>query len=483
MNSIFEINPLLLIDFYKADHRRQYPDNTTLVYSNFTPRKSRVEGTEHLMFFGLQYLVKEYLINKFNNYFFSRPKDVVCAEYNRVMKYTIGGIPTEHIGQLHDLGYLPLKIKAVPEGTKVPLQTPCMTMWNTKPEFFWLTNYLETLFSAILWKPSTSATTASDFREILDFFADRTSDMLPFVAWQGHDFSFRGMSGLEDALMSGAGHLLHFNGTDTVPAIIFLEKYYDAELENELVGGSVPATEHSVMCAGGIHDEMTTIKRLLNLYPEGIVSVVSDTWDLWRVIDDYLPRLKDQIMSRPGKLVVRPDSGIPNKILNGDPDAGNELEKMGVLRILEKHFGSRTNSKGFKQLDDHVGTIYGDGIDRSELTRILTGMENNGYASTNSVFGLGSYTYEYVTRDTFGTVCKATYVEIDGVGYPIFKDPKTGAWKKSHRGLLAVNPDLSVSQNVTWDQEGGIMDVVFEDGKLKRNQSLKEIRKISGSFV
>jgi nicotinamide phosphoribosyltransferase len=472
------INPLLLIDFYKADHRRQYPQGTELVYSNFTPRKSRVAGTNHMTFFGLQYAVKEYLIGRFNEDFFWRAKASVVNEYQQFMERTLGSFPggSDHVADLHDLGYLPVKIKALPEGTRVPLQTPALTMWNTVPEFYWLTNYLETLLSAVLWKPCTSATTAGDFREIFDHFAEATSDMPEFVDWQGHDFSFRGMSGLEDAVMSGAAHLLHFTGTDTVPAIRFLEEYYGADLGKELIGGSVPATEHSVMCAGGSEGEMQTLERLLQLYPSGIVSVVADTWDLFRLVDDYLPRLKDKVMSRDGKLVIRPDSGIPNKILNGDPDAGSELERIGVIRLLDKHFGSTVNTKGFRQLDPHVGTIYGDGINREELLRIFTGMQSNGYASTNAVIGLGSYTYEYVTRDTFGTVCKATYVEIDGKPQPIFKDPKTGGWKKSHRGLLRVNPDLTTTQNVSWAEEGGMMEEVFEDGKLLREHTLQEIR-------
>ena len=475
-----KINPMLLIDFYKADHRRQYPVGTELVYSNFTPRKSRVEGTDHMIFFGLQYAVQEYLLHKFNEDFFARDRSEVVREYQTFMDATLGdGVVTaEHIGELHDLQYLPLHIKALKEGTRVPLQTPALTMWNTHPRFFWLTNYLETLLSALLWKPCTSATTAVDFYEIFEKFTNDTGADKEFIKFQGHDFSFRGMSGVEDALMSGAGHLLSFVGTDTVPAIRFLENYYGADIKSELVGCSVPATEHSVMCAGGAESEMDTLKRLLHLYPSGIVSVVSDTWDLFRLVDNYLPQMKEQIMGRDGKLVIRPDSGIPNKILNGDPDGGSELEKKGVVRILDEHFGSTENELGYRTLDPHVGTIYGDGINREELVRILSGLKHNGYTPTNTVIGLGSYTYEYVTRDTFGTVCKATYVEVNNTPRPIFKDPKTGAWKKSHKGLLAVNPDLSVSQNVSWDDEGGIMEDVFVNGKMKRFQSLSEIREI-----
>lgn len=471
-------NPLFLIDFYKADHRSQYPDGTTLVYSNFTPRKSRVPGVNHMTFFGLQAAIRKYLMEDFTMGFFGRPRNVIVDEYQYVMNRTLGPglIKTDHIAALHDLGYLPIQINAVKEGTNVPLQTPAFTIWNTHPDFFWLTNYLETLLSAVLWKPCTSATTAGNFKKVFNHFARATGGDLGFVPFQGHDFSFRGMSGVEDAQSSGAGHLLHFVGTDTLPAINWLRKYYNASLDDELIGCSVPATEHSVMCAGGEDGELQTIERLLRIYPKGILSVVSDTWDLFKLLDEYLPALKEQIMTRDGKLVIRPDSGTPNLIMNGNPDSHCELEKKGVLRILKEHFGGTTNEKGYFQLDPHIGTIYGDGIDTQELLRILDGMKKNGFASTNVVIGMGSYTYQYVTRDTLGTVCKATYVEVNGVGRPIYKTPKTGAWKKSHKGLLRVNPDLSVSEDVTWEEQGGMLEKVFKDGQLYRVESLKEIR-------
>ncbi len=473
-------NPIYMLDGYKTGHGPEYPDGTTLVYANFTARSSRVEGTGHMTFFGLQYAIQEYLINKLNEDFFQQPRNVIVDEYQNFMDAYLGPavVNAKYIGELHDLGYLPIKIKALKEGTNVPLQTPAMVLWNTHPDFFWLTNYLETLLSCLLWKPCTSATTAGDFRAIFDKYAELTSDMPDFVDYQGHDFSLRGMSGIEDGMMSGSGHLLHFVGTDTIPAIIFLEQYYGADRNKELIGCSVPATEHSVSCAGGRENELETISRLLDLYPTGILSYVADTWDLFKGVNEYLPALKNKIMARDGKLVVRPDTGKPHLILNGDPDSKDPLERMGVIRLLDKHFGSTVNSKGFRQLDPHIGTIYGDGIDRAELIRIFEGMMFNGYSSTNTVIGLGSYTYEYVTRDTFGTVCKATYVEVNGEPRSIFKDPKTGGWKKSHKGLLRVNKDLSVTQDVTWEEEGGIMDVVFEDGEMKRFQTLAEIREI-----
>ena len=248
------MNPLLLTDGYKVDHRRQYPTGTTLVYSNLTPRKSRIDGVDEVVFFGLQYFIKKYLIEDFQTYFFSQPKEKVVAEYSRRINNYLGEnqVGTKHIEDLHDLGYLPMVIKALPEGVRVPMRVPIITMYNTLPAFFWLTNYLETLASAVIWLPCTSATIAKQYREILDKFAKETSSTPEFVDWQGHDFSMRGMAGIEAGLISASAHLLSFKGTDTIPAISLLEKYYNADSDKELIGGSVSATEHSVMCMGTI---------------------------------------------------------------------------------------------------------------------------------------------------------------------------------------------------------------------------------------
>lgn len=202
------------------------------------------------------------------------PKADVLAFYTRRMNNYLGkdSITVQHIADLHDLGYLPLEIKALPEGCRVPMKVPMLTIRNTKPEFFWLTNMLETLMSAVLWKPCASATTAQQYRRTFVQYARDTvaENDLNFVPWQGHDFSFRGMSGVENAIMSGAGHLLSFSGTDTIPAIDFLEMYYGADSDRELVGGSVPATEHSVMCMGTQDNEIGAFEYLIgHVYPSG----------------------------------------------------------------------------------------------------------------------------------------------------------------------------------------------------------------------
>lgn len=217
------MNPLLLTDGYKVDHKRQYPDGTTLVYSNWTPRKSRIEGIDEVVFFGLQYFLKKYIIQDFDLHFFKQPKEAVVKKYARRINNYLGEnqVGTKHIEDLHDLGYIPMVFKALPEGASVPIRVPIFTMYNTIPEFFWLTNYFETLLSAVIWLPCNSATIAKQYRKVLDKYAEETSSIPEFVDWQGHDFSMRGMGGIEAAVTSAAGHLLSFTGSDTIPAIDF----------------------------------------------------------------------------------------------------------------------------------------------------------------------------------------------------------------------------------------------------------------------
>lgn len=563
------INPLNAIDFYKADHRRQYPEGTQMVFANFTPRSSHLtnltEEQDHVIFFGLQYFLTEYLSNSWNIGFFSKPKEEVVAAYKRRMDTSLGpdAIPMDHIEALHDLGYLPLEIRAVPEGSKVSIKVPCLTVHNTHPDFFWLVNYIESVLSCYLWKACVSATTANWYKKLLMDYAEKTGAPKDFVGFQGHDFSFRGMSGIQDAMLSGAAHLTSFVGTDSVPAIDFLEEYYGADAEKELIGCSVPATEHSVMCMGTKESEIETFRRLItDLYPSGIVSIVSDTWDFWKVITEYLPELKDTIMAREGnpianKVVIRPDSGDPVKIICGEMynsydtieeakeaeydlmhdtarDAcegsyclgedsythickvGDEFYKItgyfsydrhdktyyyidnygvdetkaelftptpefkGAIECLWDTFGGTVNEKGYKELDSHIGLIYGDSITPQRAKDILDGLEAKGFASTNVVFGIGSYTYQYTTRDTYGFAVKATYGKVNGEGRDIFKDPATdNGLKKSAKGLLkVVNGELidELSEQVWNMRQDCDLLTVFRDGYLFNQTNLADIR-------
>ena len=518
------MTPIIYSDYYKTEHHKQYPENTTMIYSNLTPRKSRMSGVDSIIVFGIQHFIKKYLLGKFQTEFFDKKWEDIDEEY----RFAIN-VDTEHIRRLHKLKYLPLKIKALPEGTRCPIRVPCMTIRNTHSDFYWLTNYLETLLSCQLWQPITSATIAAEYWKILSKYAKETTGNCDFVQWQAHDFSMRGMSSLESSILSGMGHLTSFTGTDTIPAIYALRNSYNAK---GLIGASVPATEHSVMCMGMKDDEQATFERLLDLYPTGILSVVSDTWDLWKVCTEFLPNLKEKILARDGKLVIRPDSGDPVDIICGleysstiqayERDGKyfakkrndnsininnyteiSQAEYKGVIELLWDVFGGKINEHGYKELDIHIGAIYGDSITLDRAKEICERLKAKGFASTNVVFGVGSYTYQYNTRDTFGFAVKATYGEV--TEYKVMGDISSGptptgpvgAWfldrreiwknpvtddgtKKSAKGLIQVYEKdgmIYMKDQCTWtEEEKGLLETVFLDGRLIREHSLDEIR-------
>lgn len=544
-----EINPTLLTDFYKISHGNtkacMYPVNTTNIYSNLTPRKSRMNGVNEIVVFGIQYFILEYLIEQWNKNFFCKmplgfespmtaasKRENTLKQYSRIMDFTMGHgtVSTLHLEKLHNLGYLPLKIKALPEGTLCPIGVPCLTITISEGHdeitlsnggFAWLVNYLETILSCTVWQPITSATIAHQYKKLLNYYAKETTGSTKGVQWQGHDFSMRGMSSLESACTSGAGHLLSFTGTDIIPAICFLEQFYGANVETEIVGASVPATEHSVMCMGTSSDEIGTFKRLLGTYPSGILSVVSDTWDLWKVLTEYLPQLKEEILARDGKLVIRPDSGDPVDIICGHeewtvvdgkyynldnrymPDSLIDDKDIpackGVIELLWDIFGGTINDQGYKILDPHIGAIYGDSITLARAEEICERLKVKGFASTNIVLGIGSFTYQYNTRDTFGFAVKATYGEIHHThrgplreiwteSREIFKDPITDdGTKKSKKGLLRVDMGsdgkLFCTDQCSKEQEtGGLLEVVFLNGELTSPQTLSGIRDKLASY-
>jgi len=528
------MNPLLLTDGYKTGHHQQYPKGTTLVYSNFTPRSNKYapKGCDKVVSFGQQ-MVMQQIHEAFQNEFFGKPKDVVCGEMKRELSmYLNTDYDVSHFESLHDLGYLPIIVKAIEEGTLVPIKVPVLTIYNTHPDFYWVTNYLETILSNLLWKPMTSATIAHQYRKVLTKWQEKTdAEKGWFIDWQGHDFSMRGMDSVEAVISSGVAHLTSFMGSDSLPAIYGARKYYGAKGP---ICGSVNATEHSVMCAGGKEDEVGTFRRLLDTYPTGILSVVSDTWDLWKVCTEHVVTLKEEIMARDGKLVIRPDSGDPVDILcglnvmteeefmkfvyssdydyNTDgigvlkdgkvyepevttwPDGSTEFagadidskpftipEQKGVIELLWDVFGGTINEQGYKVLDPHIGAIYGDSITIDRANEICARLEAKGFASTNVVLGIGSFTYQYNTRDTFGFAMKATYVEVNGEAREIFKDPITDdGTKKSATGLLSVHNhdgEYVLIDHCTWEGERiGSLQTIYKDGYFENVTTLTKIR-------
>lgn len=478
-----------------------YPEGLEHVESNYTNRKSRVDGISYVVNFGLQawLLERQEAWNKF----FSAPKAKVMKEYrDNTATFVSPGFSYKELEDLHDLGYLPLEFSQAPEGTLVPVGVPSILIKSTHKNFAWLVNYIESDLSAGIWHPSTVATLAWKLRRTFEEAAALTGGAQEAVDFQCHDFSYRGQVNREAAMSSGAAHLISFKGSDAVPAVPWVNYYYPGE--NGLVAASVPATEHSVMCAGGQDDEIETFRRLLRKYPSGILSVVSDTWDFWKVLTEYLPALKDEIMARDGKLVIRPDSGDPADIICGTSrtlkvteydiegnivsqrfsirDSDVTPEEKGAIEILAEIFGTTENYAGFKELDSHIGLIYGDGMFESRIRDINDRLKAKGFASTNWVAGIGSYSYQMVTRDTFGSAVKATFVEVNGKGRNIQKDPKTDdGTKKSATGRLAVgtyaNGNLYLIQGATDEEiERSVLQPVFRDGEFLKVQSFADVR-------
>lgn len=501
-------------DGYKTGHKFQYADGTEFVYSNFTPRSSKWAPVLREIFddkvvnFGLQYYIKDYIIDSWNETFFSIPKEIAVEMYRRRMDNYLGKgkVPTDHIAELWDLGYLPLSIKALPEGKRVNMRVPLFTVKNTLPKFFWVTNYIETTLSSDTWKLITNATLAFEYRKVIEYWARKTGYSGFLTKVLGHDFSARGMSGRYDAAITGMAHLVNFVGTDTLGAIEAAEAFYNADSDKELVGCSIPASEHAVMTFSGKDGEFALFKRMITeVYPSGMVSLVADGFDYWKVVTEYLPALKEIIENRPKcenglyKTVIRPDSGDNVRVaagylddevfpvrggyqIKGTDEVISDTERKGTIQILWDIFGGTTNEKGYKVLADCIGCISGEGWNLEKLNRVFAILEKKGFSSINLAVGLGSFGYTYCTRDSYSMAMKATWGQVNGVGRDIFKEPKTdGAFtKKSARGLLRVELEdgeykLYDSQTIEEESRGELKEV-FRDGKLLVDVSLAEIR-------
>jgi nicotinamide phosphoribosyltransferase len=451
----------------------QYPEGTNKVYSYLTARSDK--KIPFTVFFGLQYYLQEYL---------SQPitKDMVneFLEYRQMILGNESVAVTKKMNALAELGYLPIKIKAVKEGTVMPVKNVLMTITNTHPDFYWVVGFVESILLKV-WNTTTVASYSMKLRSLVNDMATKTCSNAFHTDWQVHDFGYRGCSSEETAALSGAAHLINFRGTDTVPAVKFLKEYYNG---SGLIGASVPASEHSVMCSFSREDEFKAFDNMLNLYPSGIVSIVSDTYNLWNVLQNFTVTLKDKILARDGKVVFRPDSGNPELILCGDPNAVEGTpEHLGAIRILDQVFGSTVNDKGYRELNPKVGLIYGDGMYFERFERILNKMQEMGYASSNLVIGVGGLLLQQHSRDDQGFAIKATYCEIQGEPREIVKDPITDSGKKSLKGMMSLfknedNGEYFTVDQVTEDDEArGCLEVVFENGKILRTQTLEDIRK------
>lgn len=481
-------NPMLLIDFYKAVHAEMLPENITKSVSYFTPRMSRVKRWDKVVMFGLQGFIKTYLIDYFNEEFFDKPFEEIIYEYKRIMDASLGkdAYKIDKIESLHKLGYLPIEIVALPEGTIVPMHVPMFGITNTHKDFAWLPQSLESLISAEMWHPMLAATVGMTYRGIVNHYYGLTCDDYIQRSKALGSFDFRGEECLESAVKAGAGWCLSFLNTATVPTIPYLEKNYFCDCTKEPVAYGSPSTEHSVMCSNYAvdGDEITLLRRLLTeIYPNTSFSAVLDSYDYWNIIDNILPQLKTEIMNHNGCMLMRGDSG----------DCVEVVTKT-VFKLWEE-FGGTVNSKGYKVLDPHVKAIYGDSITVQRCEEIYRILMKNGFACSNVALGVGSFSFQCIeedgvlkpfTRDTFSSCIKATYCEIDGKPTPIFKNPKDGGFKKSQKGCCRVytrcDGSIYYEDELTWEQatdyekRGNMLIPVFKDGELLKEQSLKEIR-------
>jgi nicotinamide phosphoribosyltransferase len=562
-----DASPMLLTDFYKSIHHFAYVPGLEYLVSYWTPRMTRIENIDKIVMFGMQALIKEHLIVAFYKNFFSRPWNDIEAEYIRIISHTMTkqAADTTELKKIYDLGYLPIEIRAVPEGTRVNVKTPMFEIRNTVKGFGWLVNYLETYISVNIWHPMTAATIAYRYREIVNEYYDKTVvGGIPSSACG--DFSMRGMAAKEASYRASAGHLLSFTGTATIPAIMGLEDYYNCDCTKEIVGKGVPSTEHSVMSSYGRDGEFECYRHLIeDVFPDGPLSIVSDTYDYWNVLTNYLPRLKDSIAKRNGKIVIRGDSGNPVDIITGELKAEdymivegltedkikayfkNKAEtdyswndayeswynvrigdyiynvkcyhelatdedgdsyysasvedvifekreltpaEKGTVELLMDVFGYAVNEKGYKVLPPYIGAIYGDSITVDRISEIYKRLADKKIAVSNVTLGIGSFTYQYNTRDTFGFALKATHSIVNGTERQIFKDPitdksKGNNFKKSQKGLCYVyfdGEDIRYRDELTFeDMENpeyadNMLTPVFRDGILLRDESLATIR-------
>lgn len=502
-----------VVDGYKLGHIDQYVEGTEVVYANMTPRSDKLarvlkhnkDGT--MVFFGLQKALKN-LKHQWETTFFSLPKDDVISKYSRRIKNYVGvdygDNQIEALSKLHDLGYLPLEIKGLPEGSFVNMQVPTITIKNTHKDFYWLTNYCETYLSCSVWHMCNAASLSREYYKTSKKFADITGADDFWVSIANHCFAARGQRGQEDAMDSGMAHLLFSVGTDTLWAIDGLEEYYNADSDKELIACSVNAFEHATATQRiayyrskgftkyPLEAEEESIKDICaRLYPKGIVSYVSDSEDYYGVLAEILPALKDEILSREEdslglcKFVVRPDSSpkTPLEVIIGDEYSDDPLHVKGSLQLLWDTFGGSINAQGFKVLNPKVGIIYGEAIDIELQELIYQEMVNKGWCVSNVLFGVGSWGFlDRSSRDNYSQALKGTHSVVHGKGISMQKNPKTAIGsKKSAKGLLRVekeNGKYVMYDNQTSRQEAqGELKTVFLDGNIVKETSLSEIRK------
>jgi nicotinamide phosphoribosyltransferase len=450
-----ENNVMLLTDSYKISHYKQYPSKTQFVYSYF---ESRGGIFEESVFFGLQYFLKKYFVGQVIT-----EEKIQQAKYFSALHFGKEGLYNEngwrYIQEKYN-GYLPVIIKAVPEGTVIPIKNVLITVECTDQNCYWLTNYIETVLVET-WYPTTIATNSRECKKIIKQYLEETGD-LEGLLFKLHDFGFRGVTCPENAAIGGAAHLVNFLGTDTIPGIIMANNYYNSGI----CGFSIEASEHSTITSWGKQNENQAYKNMLDQSPTGLVACVSDSYDIYNACANiWGGELKEQIMGRDGTLVVRPDSGNPLEVL------------LKVLNILWEKFGGIINEKGYKVLDPHIRIIQGDGVNLQMIRSILQMMKENGYSADNLAFGSGGGLLQMFNRDDMMFAFKCSYIVVDGHGYDVYKDPVTSKAKISKKGRLKLINDNGTFKTVNEFQPGkDLLVTVFENGNLITEYSFDEVR-------
>lgn len=434
-------NGISLIDSYKLGHGHQLKNEVHSLYTAGIARSSRIYGRRYIFPFLIDTAFSK-IKESYMEWAFDKSYSEKKALFDTVSERLGGACSDPRFDELRDYiikkGRLPIRAYSTKEGRAVPLGTPFLSVIATKP-FEWFGTFIETELLSRIWHPTTCLTTAFYIKKLLVHYSLETCDDNSHIPYQAHDFSARGHTSPEAALNASLAHLMLFSGTDNVNAAIIAE-------HNGISSSSIPATEHSVSCSYGPgQGEFEYLDTMLNLYSNRMVSIVAGTYDYFNFLTVVLASRVETIKQRDFKVVIRPDSGVPENIICGDPSAPvNSPEWLGTIRILDNLFGSTVNKKGYKVLNPVIGCIYGDGINIENINRILRRLASMGYASSNIVFGIGAYTYQGVTRGTYNFDYKTSYYETkDGSGVSLVKDPKTDPSKRSQEGLIGFAEDGS----------------------------------------
>lgn len=463
-------NIILNSDSYKYSQFAQYPSGTEYIYSYIESRGGLWPET---VFIGLQAFIKEYLLTPITQDMIDEAAAIILAH----------GEPFNRAGWEYILktygGRLPVRIRAVPEGTRVPVKNVLATIENTDPACYWLTSFLETALLRAIWYPTTVASNSYESRKIILKYLELNGDP-SLINFKLHDFGARGVSSLESAGLGGMAHLATgFMGTDTVTALLAARRYYNADI----AGFSIPAMEHSTVTSWGRENEVDAYRNMLKQYakPGAILACVSDSYDIYNACKLWGTELKDEVVNSGAVVVVRPDSGEPSEVV------------LNCLRILDQYFGHTVNAKGFRVLNN-VRVIQGDGIDHSSINSILAVMHLAGYSADNVAFGQGGALLQMVNRDSmkFAMKCSSAGIrQADGTldWVDVFKDPITDHGKVSKKGRVELWTSggeftSAVNKPNTWTDRGiewtSALVTVYENGELVKEYNFDEVRSNAG---